>query len=200
MQACMTYPQISNMYLDPKMKVIGISGLARCGKDSFYQISKSILEEKGIQSTRFAFADCLKEECDQILKENIGISAFTENSEEKKIIRPLLVTYGTHIRRKLNENCWIEKIEESVLSKVSEGNVTFITDVRFENEIDWVHSLNGESVHITREGIVPPNKDEAKNNPILKNKSTQLVDWPNFDSIKESDVSNIVNKVLQLIL
>lgn len=188
------------MFLELSMKVVGICGLARCGKDSFYQISKSILDKKGVNSTRFAFADCLKEECNPILQENVGISAFTEDPEEKKIIRPLLVTYGTHIRRKLNKNCWIEKIHNNVLNNISKGNITFITDVRFENEIDWIHSLNGKSIHITREGIVPPNKDEAENDPILRSKSTELVDWPNFDSIKESDVSNIVNKVLQSIL
>lgn len=182
------------------MKVIGLCGLARCGKDSFYNISREILLKREIDSVRFAFADCLKEECDPILKDNLGISAFTEDSREKEIIRPLLVTYGTHIRRKLNRNCWIDKIQESVIREAGYGRVAFITDVRFENEIDWIHSLNGSSIHITRDGTLPPNEEEAKNDPILKNKSTHSVEWQDFQDTKKEEVSNIVHQVLQSIL
>ena len=55
------------------------------------------------------FADALKEECDELLGKYTDISAFTENNSEKKLVRPLLVTWGTSIRRKLDENCWIKK-------------------------------------------------------------------------------------------
>ena len=62
------------------MKVVGISGLARSGKDSFYFFAKDKLKEKGINSCRMAFADELKNECDDFLKDNLGISSFTEVS------------------------------------------------------------------------------------------------------------------------
>lgn len=181
-------------------KVIGLCGLARCGKDSFFEVSKGILEGDGIEVERFAFADSLKQECDEILNKYVGISAFTESSSEKQIIRPLLVTYGTHIRRRLNQNCWIEKINDKVTKSVSKNKVVFITDVRFENEIDWIHNLNGNSIHITRENNQAPNKEELENDPILKNKSTQSIYWKNFDSIKSKDISNIVNNILSSIL
>ena len=84
------------------MKILGISGLARSGKDSFYELCKPFLDKEGVKHRRMAFADELKEEADLILSKYVGISAFTENAEEKKVIRPLLVTYGTHIRRKIN--------------------------------------------------------------------------------------------------
>jgi len=180
------------------MKLIGICGLARCGKDSFYDMSKTLLNQKGIKTKRFAFADSLKEECNEILSKYVGISAFTESNQEKQIIRPLLVTYGTHIRRKLNQNCWIDKINEEVKRDLAKNNVVFITDVRFENEIDWIHSLNGASIHITRQGNIAPNEDELKNDPILKNKSTAQLEWKDFK--EESELDSMVNEIIKSIL
>ncbi|NDG53958.1 MAG: hypothetical protein EBY39_13220 [Flavobacteriia bacterium] len=183
-----------------KGKLIGLCGLARCGKDSFFEVSKHILNEKGIEVQRYAFADSLKQECDELLNKYVGISAFTEKSSEKEIIRPLLVTYGTHIRRKLNQNCWIDKINNDVTKSISSDKIVFVTDVRFENEIDWIHNLQGESIHITREGNLAPNEEELRNDPILKSKSTQNIYWKNFNSIKSKDISNIVNNILSSIL
>lgn len=182
------------------MKIVGICGLARCGKDSFYSFCKKSLEGKGLNSVRFAFADSLKKECNEILEKYVGISAFTEDNHEKEIIRPLLVTYGTHIRRRINPNCWIDKIQNSVLKEKKEGNMVFITDIRFENEIDWIHEIGGESIHITREGIIAPNKEESENDPTLKSKSLHKVHWKDFNQEPEGYISNIVNEVIQSIL
>lgn len=182
------------------MKLIGISGLARSGKDSFYEKCIPFLEGKGFKHKRFAFADALKEECDPFLKQNVGISAFTEKNNEKEIIRPLLVVYGTHIRRKINKNCWIEKIEPKVKESISDKTFSFITDVRFDNEIDWVHNLGGESIHITRKGIVAPNEDELKNDPILKDKSKFLVEWENFNEENLEYVNKTVSSIMNSIL
>jgi len=181
-------------------KLIGLCGLARCGKDSFFEVSSRILRDKGVCTERYAFADCLKQECDELLNKYVGISAFTEKSSEKRIIRPLLVTYGTHVRRKLDQRCWIDKINTEVAKSVLENKVVFVTDVRFENEIDWIHELNGESIHITRKGNAAPNEEELRNDPILKKKSSQNISWDNFNSIKSEDVSNIVKNILSSIL
>ena len=47
-----------------------------------------------MKSQRLAFADELKKDVDQFLVEKLGISAFTEVTEEKEIIRPMLTTWG----------------------------------------------------------------------------------------------------------
>ena len=182
-----------------KCNIIGITGLARCGKDSFFNMASDILKNEGIKTKRFAFADCLKSDCNEILEKYTGISAFTEKTSEKEIIRPLLVTYGTHIRRKINPNCWIDKIDREVKSFSTNG-VSFITDVRFENEIDWVKNIGGKSIHITREGISPPNEDEAKNDPILLEKSDIKLSWKNFEETNDLIISKIVKEVIQSIL
>lgn len=178
------------------MKIIGISGLARSGKDSFYSLAREQLKESK-KVSRLAFADELKEECRDFLTKNIGISPFTEASEEKKIIRPFLVTYGTHLRRKLNKRCWIEKVEEKL--KRLTADYVFITDVRYKNEIDWVHELNGESIHIERKGNAAPNKEEEENDPFLKTASTHKVLWENFSEENMDIMSSHVKRILEKI-
>lgn len=182
------------------MKLLGICGLARCGKDSFYNLSKPFFESAGKKHKRYAFADALKQEADELLSKYVGISAFTEQQTEKEIIRPFLVTYGTHIRRKLNANCWVDKIRDNVSSDLSQNTYVFVTDVRFENEIDWVHEMGGETVHVTRSGNVAPNQEELDNDPILKSKSRNHIQWNDFDDEDMNQISKKVNDLLSSIL
>lgn len=182
------------------MKLIGISGLARSGKDSFYELSAPIVKRAKRECVKFAFADELKKECDEILSKYTNISAFTEDPNEKKMIRSLLVTYGTHIRRKLNPDCWIEKIEANVKESLSHNKIVFITDIRFENEIDWVHKLGGSTVHVTKYGNEAPNEDELKNDPIMIKKSSHAIHWNAFEREDMKKISNNVHKILTSIL
>jgi len=181
------------------MKLIGICGLARCGKDSFYNLSEPIINESKEVSVRYAFADALKAEVNELLFANTGISAFSEDPQEKSIIRPLLVTYGTHVRRKLDQDCWIKSIEIPVRNTLEHNQWAFVTDVRYENEIDWIHELGGKSIHITRTGNLPPNEEEKKNDPILKSKSDFFIQWNDFDKENMHEISNKVRDVLQSI-
>ena len=196
----MNYLAMLDIYSVRNMKIIGISGLARSGKDSFYEMSKPYFDKYNIKSKRYAFAECLKQECDPFLRQNINISAFTEVDEEKKLIRPFLVSYGTHIRRKINKNCWIEKIEEKVKSDLSLNTVVFITDVRFPNEVEWVHKTGGESIHIKREGILPPNEDEKLNDPILSKLSKYKLTWGDFKENYIDEYRSKVNGILKSII
>ena len=163
-------------------KLIGICGYARSGKDTFFARSSKYLNENGFNVKRYAFADALKSEVDPLLSEYVGISAFTEKDIEKEIIRPLLVTYGTEIRRKLDPSCWIEKITPSVNEDLLKDNYVFITDVRFENEAQWIKSQGGLMVYVEREGIKPANHEERKQNIIMKKYLNYKIFWPTFGS------------------
>ena len=169
--------------------ILGITGVARVGKDTLFTCIKEI--NKGIKFSRLAFADELKKECDDFLIKNIGISAFTEDESEKKIIRPFLVTYGTHVRRKLDKDCWIKKIEPMV-SK--ERNKCFvITDVRFSNEAEWIKKMGGLVIHLSRDGILPANDDEKINDPILRNIADHKIKLPTFN---EDLIGSVKNEIL----
>lgn len=175
------------------MTIIGISGLARSGKDTLFKFLSEKLKNSNISSKRLAFADELKEECDDFLKKNIGISAFTEINTEKEIIRPFLVCYGTKVRRRLNKNCWIDRLSNK-LKSINQDYV-FITDVRYKNEIEWVESQGGKTIHIERHGNIAPNKEELKNDPILKNMSQYRVKWKNFRETDNLYINNKINSI-----
>lgn len=146
-------------------KIISISGNARCGKDTLGNNIVSILEDLGIKAKTLSFAYELKSSVDSFLLEQTGISAFTDNDIEKSIIRPFLVCWGTDVMRSIDNNIWINKLEESL----STDRVNIITDLRFENELDWVKSKEGFSIMLKRDGIKPANDYEKVNNSELSN-------------------------------
>ena len=146
-------------------KIISISGNARCGKDTLGNNIVSILEDLGIKAKTLSFAYELKSSVDSFLLEQTGISAFTDNDIEKSIIRPFLVCWGTDVMRSIDNNIWINKLEGSL----STDRVNIITDLRFENELDWVKSKGGLSIMLKRDGIKPANDYEKVNNLELSN-------------------------------
>lgn len=163
-----------------KQKIIGITGFARSGKDTFYNQCSKLLEHKN--TYRYAFADALKEECDNFLLDNLNISSFTEESFEKELIRPFLVTYGTHIRRKLDPNCWIKKVQKKIeLNHANSSDFIFITDVRFKNEAEWIKSLGGLLVQINREDFGPANQEEKDQSALIKPFIDYNISWPTFN-------------------
>ena len=154
------------------MKIIGISGAARSGKDTFADCLIEVLSSMNIASHKMSFANQLKIEVKDFLQKTIGIDSFTQDDEEKKIIRPFLVTWGTEVRRKQNPNIWIDHVE----SQLDENKVNIITDVRFGNEMDWLKDKGGYSVFVSRyleNGAIvePANETESENNDVLINRS-----------------------------
>ena len=166
--------------------ILGICGVATSGKDTFFHAAQNLLstEPNKTDCVRVAFADELKYETDAFLTDNIGISSFTKDPTEKELIRPFLVTYGTHIRRKLDQECWIKKLEKRIrrINKASNEQVLLcVTDVRFKNEVKWVQDQGGKVIHVSREEdgkIIPPaNKDEEENDPIIKEMADMTLEW-----------------------
>lgn len=148
---------------DKKPIVIGVGGFARSGKDTFVKIARKILSERGYRCIRLAFADALKEEIDPFLIKHYGISAWTEDAEEKKLIRPFLVAHGCGKRIQTNGKYWIEKIDyligahhnSHIINSKEAVDVIFISDCRFPNEVDWVHEKwGGWFVHLSKYNMV----------------------------------------------
>ena len=66
-------------------RYIGISGVARSGKNLFCDISKKVLfEEYGYKCNSYALAYYLKEDCESFVRTRLGLDVFTENTEDKK--------------------------------------------------------------------------------------------------------------------
>ena len=167
--------------------LFGISGVARCGKDTLAKHLASKLEKNGTVPARVSFASAMKLDLDDFLKEKLNISAFTEDTKEKDIIRPLLVPYGTDVcRNKINKDFWIKKIEKRVEINIKNNIITIISDVRYENEVNWIKNLGGYVIHLSRCGIKPANFEEKANDPIVKKLSDYRLKWKNFSDEKRT--------------
>lgn len=126
------------------MILIGIAGAARAGKDTLCRTIEFILPN----TVQMAFAHAVKLEADPICLAKHSISAFTEDPEEKKIIRPILIEVG-HGRRQGDPEIWIKKLADQIDAKLPTRNIV-VTDVRYANEADMIHSKGGIIIFIQR--------------------------------------------------
>lgn len=170
--------------------IIGVAGVATAGKDTFFALLKEYLEKEDIPVQRFALADKLKDELDPFLIDSFKISAWTKNPEEKKLIRPLLVAHGG-VRRSLSKGqYWTNQVAPQIQEAVKNGIVPVVTDVRYgeydQDEIFWIKNLGGKIVYVSRykisnEGqkifVQPPNEDEKRNDPALRNAAAFIIEW-----------------------
>lgn len=154
----------------------------------------------GIKAKRAALADQLKLESKDFVFNTLGIDVFTDKTEEKNIIRPFLVTWGTHVRRKLDPDIWIKKIQESF----EENSIIIVPDIRYKNEFDWVKSNNGYTFFIDRidenNNLIPDaNIEESENNSFLRENCDHSITWITTDdkkiliSVAFEIISNIIS-------
>lgn len=203
------------------MKIIGISGLARSGKDLFAKVAKNILESKGYVVEKHALAYELKMDLKNLLYEKLEIDSFTEKTEEKNLIRPILVAYADALRKKTEGKYFTNKLQGKLAQ--SKADIVFVTDIRYdkyiEDECYWVQQImKGSIIHITKFKMSPapstrristskpvkiynqpPNDHEMLNDPLVKKKSNYAFEWED----RVSDTNNleedpyIVNKVTE---
>lgn len=193
------------------IKLIGVGGFARSGKDLFVKIASKILKEQGYSSKKLAFADALKNDLDSWLLEKYGISAWTVNDDEKKLIRPLMVAHGCCKRTQTNGKYWVEKIDLQIINLINQCDdktVFFVSDVRFENEAEWIHSWGGWVVHLKKYDCIKdfmsfpeyvyspaPNEEEEKNDPLLQKKCDFFLELENVSSNKKLTDNELLDNV-----
>jgi hypothetical protein len=183
--------------MDLDKKIIAVGGNARSGKDTLANNLVDILAELNIKAKKVSFAYALRESVDDFLLRELGISAFTEDKEEKDIIRPFLVFWGTDVMRGRDQNVWVKKIQKFL----KPDSVNIISDLRFTNELDWVKEKNGVSVMLSRKAVNPANKyEEEENKKLYKsvNLKFSLAEFgeENKDKILKSLSHEILNSLL----
>lgn len=142
------------------LTLIGLTGLAGAGKDTVRQILES---QHGFIG--FGFADPIRNMLRTLLSDNgISESWMDERALKEQQIptlgksyRELAQTLGTEWGRTvLGQDFWL-RIAESYLYDIA--STTFgpqhfvISDVRFQNEADWVRQRGGVIWHINRPGL-----------------------------------------------
>lgn len=177
-------------------KIIGLCGVARSGKDTFFNISQKLLLNK-TKSVKHSFAHVLKKELDELFIEQLGFSSFTEDPIQKELIRSTLSAWG-QLRRTQNPLYWIEKVQDHFIN-----GVNFITDVRFKNEVDFIKRCNGRVLYIHRlkdnDVIAPANDLECKHTLPLQSVADHCITWDTVGSdtyLLETQVESALNKLL----
>ncbi len=161
--------------------MIGIGGLARAGKDTLAKhLSDIISEDMGFNVKILSFADQIKWQVKDICCDNYGISPYTQNTEEKKIVRDILVCHGETMKKLHGETIWADLIIEKI-KKSKEKIFAIIPDVRFDYEVKSVKDNEGSVIHIQKIGNKPPNEIEAKNDPLVQKVADICHSWPVYE-------------------
>lgn len=146
------------------VKIIGLSGYARSGKDTVADI---LVKDHGF--TRVSFAQPMR---DALYALNPIVSKLrlqqvidTYGWDNYKAtpygdeIRELMQRLGTEVARKQwGENFWVDQAEGIMLNLLNEGKKVVFTDVRFPNEAEMIDEYtNGQVWRIRRPGVFPAN-------------------------------------------
>jgi len=194
-----------------KQKIIAFSGAARVGKDTF---TKSIIKQLNLHipnlvCEKYAFAQGVREELQEFIKNNYNIDPWTEDNKEKEIIRPLLIAHGNARRSLSNNKYWVDFLCKK-LNFQSSVDVAVISDLRFamtkDDESFWVKNNKGLHIHLRRyeekngiKKIVKPSISfEKQNESKLAKCANQVVDIKNFDNQKDLqiEVESICEKII----
>jgi len=171
-----------NKYGKP-VKLLGINGFKRAGKDTLarticeldstvshlslgYRLKKEVA---GIFNYNQAYVlceiskdlplpepMCLDLHIDKI-KAVTGLDNVKEHRKCAYTMRQLLQYYGTEYIRDAKPTYWFDCIEKTI----NEGKATkaIVSDIRFENEKNWIKSNGGVVVRIYRDGVRFNNKE-----------------------------------------
>ena len=144
------------------MKVIGIAGYARCGKDTFVKIAIDLLKKNGYTPMRLAFADMLKDEVTDMLTDyGFKGRVKTDDPVVKTQMRPLMVWWGCQRRYESEGGLyWVNEVDnqlQDIINDAQSGGMTtermvaLVSDVRFPNEAKWVHEKwEGQVIHLKK--------------------------------------------------
>lgn len=172
------------------MKVIGICGVKKSGKSEVAkEIEKMYV---GTKVVRLPFASIIKQIMANFVSSvtniqyNDALELFNNPDKKELIIkeigtspRVLMTSFGTDFARKLNPNIWVNAINNTInklnqltythianngtiVHSANNDIVIIIDDVRFENELSFLRSINADIVFVAR------NFETLRPSPLVK--------------------------------
>jgi hypothetical protein len=167
--------------------MIGITGLARSGKNTLADSLKDIIKDEwGCKVKIISLADQIKKDLKYLIRKKFNMSSYSEDTKEKNIIRPILVAYGESMKKYYGEDIWMKIL----LEKYDKSCFNICCDVRFDFEAKRLQKdFFSEIVHITRNGNEQPiNEFEKLNDPKVREISDINYTWETFGvkNIKQS--------------
>jgi len=134
-------------------EIIGICGKAGSGKDTM--VEEYLKRPNHPLAQRFSFGDGVKHSAAAIFREPIG--KFYEHKEEVSeqwgiSYREMLQKLGTEFARDMiDKDFWVKWLHSKIQGIPPAIQLVFITDVRFDNEADWVHARGGVVIECVRQ-------------------------------------------------
>lgn len=161
------------------MEIIGFLGKRGVGKD---YVAEKLFQQQNKPTLLVALADHFK--IDGIVDLNLEFDKVF--GEKDLYTRKMLQDLGTKFgREKNNPNIWIDKLENWIRIHNKRGIQKFIvTDLRFQNEVDWIHKLGGIVVKI---------ESPKRNRQRIKREESNQEDNETRNHISEIGIDNIKN-------
>ena len=142
--------------------IIGLSGKARSGKDTFAEfLGEALFDVKGRSYIKMAYATELKNRVqkdfdftwDQLWgnrKEFADPRYFNKSTERYWTPREVLQSYGEFFRS-VDSNFWVKHLFNTIID--NEYKNVIVTDLRMKNEVDAVVKDGGFHIRIMRENV-----------------------------------------------
>lgn len=154
--------------LNTKRIVIGLTGRARSGKDT---VAEYLVADHGFKQV--AFAGLLKEAAGLLF----GLSYDQLHGGLKEVVDPywgrspreILQLMGTEsFRCVFGDDFWVKALER----RVGQAEKVVVSDVRFDNEAEWVRAQGGQVVRLVRDSA-----EAVRSHVSEAGVHESLVDW-----------------------
>jgi len=170
------------------MTILGLMGPAGCGKDTIFEF----LKEYGYK--RAASADTMKEDLSRYLNLSMSDIDYYKDKDlgimysnmvgdvplSNFSIRTFLQEYGMDLRNQFGTDYWINRsVTEKLKEHIEKEEIKLvITDVRFQNEIDYIHKRGGRVAFIKgRSSLIGKHKEHISEEMANRNDIENLVDF-----------------------
>lgn len=163
--------------------IIGFAGKKQSGKDYALKILQQLYPSTDF--IRISFADAVKQEIAFACSTTVG-----EIEKNKEKFRLILQWWGTDFRRNMQDKdywtkVWLKKVNYILDNHPSK--IIVATDIRFQNELDIIHSLGGKVYEI------------VSNHVIFDRHESELMGLENIDyEILNDKTDNFVREIKQL--
>jgi len=199
----MGYRTTKKGYNIKEMTILGVMGPAGCGKDTVAGLLKKY------NYTRVASADAMKQDAVRYFSvqleqiENYKDCELAITSDQMEIgsfsIRHFLQTYGMDMRDRFGDNYWIDRSVNAKIKEMGQEAKIVVTDIRFQNEIDYVRSKGGQIAYITgRSALTGEHKShisEAMANSVdIKEKVDFIIDNSHSLDDLEKQLKTLIDK------
>ncbi len=189
--------------MNDKIKIIGICGYMRSGKDTFANLYRSLYGQhiKSLDAfdrntvTLDSFAFQLKHDLFDLAKDKFGWNIYDLSGENKEIFRPLMIAYGG-AQRKIDSNYWVKVVADRYEKRRFEYTLV-ISDFRYFNEYLYFKNKYGNQfvlVEVTREDAPNPPDEEKRNQPQLSAVANYQVKWP---SVGDNNIKELEKYVIE---